>query len=218
MIPKLLLALAPVGFVLILSELLWRKKVIKGEAARKFIHILAGCWMAFWPLYLPFDGIFVLGCIALTLLIYSRITKLFHAIYAIKRRTYGDLLFAVAIVVCAYLAKVDWIFTVSILFLSLADGGAALFGKTWGVKNQYFVFGKKALTKSIIGTLAFLALAYISIGAGWIMGGEDVMRDNLTLTFVALPLLATIFENSMPFGFDNIITPLTATIIFNSLV
>ncbi len=218
MIIKLILALAPVGIVLILSEILWRKKIIKGESARKFIHILGGCWMAFWPLYLPFDGIFVLGCIALTLLIYSRITRLFHAIYAVKRRTYGDILFAVAIIACSFFAKADWIFIVSILFLSLADGGAALFGRTWGVKNQYFVFRKKVLKKSIIGTLAFIVLAYTSIIIGWFIGGEEVMSRNTTLTFVSLPLLATAFENSMPFGFDNIVTPITATLILNSLI
>ncbi len=93
MIPNLALALIPVGIILILSELLWQKKIIIGERARKFIHILAGTWMAFWPLYLPFDGIFILGCIALTLLVYSRITKLFHAIYSVKRKTYGDIFF-----------------------------------------------------------------------------------------------------------------------------
>lgn len=218
MIQNLILALAPVGAVLVLSEVLWRKKIIKGESARKFIHILAGCWMAFWPVYLPFDGIFVLGCIALTLLIYSRVTRLFHAIYAVKRKTYGDLLFAVAIVVCAYFANADWIFTVSILFLSLADGGAALFGRTWGVKNQYFVFGKKALRKSIIGTIGFIALAYLSIAIGWLMGGEEVMRQHPLLTFVTLPILATLFENSMPYGFDNLVTPITATYILNSLL
>lgn len=174
--------------------------------------------MAFWPLYLPFDGIFVLGCIALTLLVYSRFTRLFHAIYAVKRKTYGDLLFAVAILICAFYSQADWVFTVSILFLSLADGGAALFGKTWGVKNQYFVFGKRALTKSVLGTLAFIGLAYVSIAVGWFMGGEEAMRDHAFMTFAVLPLLATILENSMPYGFDNLATPVITTYILNSII
>lgn len=215
---NLVLALAPVGIVLILSEYLWRKKIIKGEKARKFIHILAGCWMAFWPLYLPFDGIFVLGCVALTLLIYSRITRLFHAIYAVDRKTYGDLLFAVAIIVTAYFAKADWVFTVSILFLALADGGAALFGKSWGINNQYFVFGRNALKKSVIGTISFIVLAYISIAAGWLMGGSEFMKDSIIIAFILLPILATLFENIMPYGFDNLVTPLVATYLLNSLI
>lgn len=218
MIQNIVLALAPVGAILVLSEYLWRKKILKGEKARKFIHILAGCWIAFWPLYLPFDGIFILGCIALTMLIYSRITRLFHAIYAVKRKTYGDILFAVGIIVCAYLAKADWVFTVSILFLSLADGGAALVGKHWGVKNEYLVFAKKSLKKSIAGTIAFVGLAYVSILVGWMLGGSEYMSENILLVFVLLPLLATLLENTMPYGFDNLFTPIIATLLLNGLL
>lgn len=215
---NIIIALAPIGVVLVLSEFLWRKKVLKGEKARKFIHILAGCWIAFWPLYLPFDGIFVLGCIALTLLIYSRITRLFHAIYAVKRKTYGDILFAVGIIIAAYFAKADWIFTVSILFLALADGGAALVGKHWGKSNEYMVFGKKALTKSIAGTVAFFVLAYVSLLIGALLGGAEYLQQNVMLSLVILPVLATIFENTMPYGFDNLFSPLVATILLNSLI
>lgn len=215
---KLALALVPVGIVLVLSELLWRKKIVKGEKARKFIHILAGCWIAFWPLYLPFDGIFILGCVALTLLVYSRFTSLFHAIYAVKRKTYGDLLFALAIIVCAYYGQADWVFTISILLLSLADGGAALAGRYWGKKNTYKVFGSKYLQKSIIGTATFLILAYVSIGIGLLLGGADYISDSPILIFLIVPVIATIAENTMPLGFDNFFTPLSATILLNTLV
>lgn len=218
MLPKLIIALAPVGIILVASEYLWRKKIVKGERARKFIHILAGIWMALWPLYLPFDGIFVLGCMALTLLLYSRVTRLFHAIYAVKRRTYGDILFAVAIVLCAYLARAPWIFTIAILLLAVADGGAAVVGRFWGIKNQYFVFGKKSLRKSVAGTLAFIALSYACITAGILVGGVAVNENNALLLFAILPAGATLLENIMPYGFDNLFTPLFATILLNSLL
>ena len=215
---KLLIATVPIALVLLLSEYLWRKKVVKGERARKFIHILAGVWMAFWPLYLPFDGIFMLGFLALTVLVYSRFTKLFHAIYAVNRRTYGEIFFALAIIVCAYLGREPWIFTVSILFLALADGGAAAIGRYWGSSNQYYVFGSKHLRKSIIGTVSFLIFAYISVLIGWIDGGEEVMRENMTATLLVLPVGAMILENITPYGSDNLITPVFATLLLNSLL
>lgn len=218
MIPNLALALIPVGIILILSEFLWQKKIIIGERARKFIHILAGVWMAFWPLYIPFDGIFVLGCVALSLLIYSRITNLFHAIYSVNRKTYGDILFAIAIVVCAYLGQEDWIFTISILFLALSDGGAAVIGRYYGQKNQYFVFGSKNLRKSIVGTIAFLVLSYASILIGLFMGGGDIISDNLAVVILVLPFGSAILENTMPYGLDNLATPLFATLLLNSLL
>ena len=215
---NLILALAPIGIILVVSEILWRKKIIKGERARKFIHILSGIWIAFWPLYIPFDGIFILGCVALALLIYSRVTSLFHAIYAVKRKTYGEILYAVAIIVCAYFAKADWIFTVSILLVALADGGAAIAGRYWGLSNQYYVFGTKTLTKSWVGTCVFIILTYFSLAVGWVLGGSEYMANNIVLVFIILPILATVTENTMPYGLDNFATPLVATLLLSTLI
>jgi len=214
----ILFALVPVAFILLSSEVLWRKKIVKGERARKFIHILAGVWMAFWPFYLPFDGIFVLGSAALTLLLYSRRNHLFEAIYAVKRRTYGEIFFALTIIVCAYFGTEPWIFTVSLLILSLADGGAAVVGRYAGITNQYLIFGNKNLRKSIAGTVAFLLLAYVSVGVGWFLGGAEVMQANIIITWLILPIGATVLENISPFGLDNLITPVFATILLSSLL
>lgn len=215
---QLFIALVPVGSILILSEYLWRKKIVKGERARKFIHILAGIHMAFWPQYLSFNEIILLGSIALSVLLYSRVTKLFHAIYAVKRRTYGDLLYAVAIIICALFAKEPWIFTVAILLVAVADGGAAVVGRFYGINNQYFVFGMKNLRKSISGTLAFIVLAYICIAVGYLLGGSDVIQNNLLITLVLLPAGATLLENISPYGLDNVITPLFVVMLLNSLI
>ncbi len=218
MIVKLFIALFPVALVLLSSEILWRKKIIEGERARKFIHILAGVYIAFWPFYIPFDGIFVLGCATLTLVIYSRYTQLFHAIYATKRKTYGDILYALAIIICSYFGQEPWIFTVSILILALADGGAAVVGKSLGRSNKYQVLGFKPLSKSIAGTLTFIIFTYISLGIGYVLGGSTVMQDNLFMVFCVIPAAATILENTMPYGFDNLATPVFVTVLLNSLI
>jgi dolichol kinase len=215
---KILLALAPVAIILLLSEFLWRKKIVKGERARKFIHILAGTWMAFWPQYLSFRSIIILGSFAIVLLIISRLMHLFHAIYAVKRRTYGDVLFAVAIVLCGLAGQEQWVFSVSILLMALADGGAAVVGRFWGIYNQYFVFGLHSLRKSVAGTLAFIVFAYISIVIGWFLGGDEVIRGNLVVVLLLLPFGAALIENITPFGLDNLFTPLFATLLLNTLL
>lgn len=214
---KLITATLPVGVVLIMSEYLWRKEIVAGERGRKFIHILSGIWMAFWPFYIPFDGIFMLGCAALTLLVYSRFTKLFHAIYAVKRKTYGELFFALAIIVCAYIGREPWIFTTSVLLLALADGGAAVVGRFWGISNQYLVFGNKNLLKSRAGTSAYLVLAYVSVGIGLLLGGSHIFNDHY-LVFLSLPVVMAVVENVSPYGLDNIVTPFLATIVLNAVV
>lgn len=218
MIFKLLFALLPIALVLLSSEILWRKEIIQGERARKFIHILAGVWMAFWPFYIPFDGIFVLGCMALTLVIYSRNTKVFHAIYAVKRKTYGDILYALAIILCSYWGVENWVFTVSILTLALADGGAAVAGKLWGSSNIYRVFGNKQLTKSIAGTASFIVLSIVCVLVGYVLGGNAVMQDYILLSFVFVPIVSAAVENIMPYGFDNLAIPVFITLIFNSIM
>ena len=91
-------------------------------------------------------------------------------------------------------------------------------GKHWGKNNEYKVFGKKALTKSIAGTAAFVVLAYVSLLIGALLGGADYLQQNVMLALVILPVLATIFENTMPYGFDNLFSPLVATILLNSLI
>lgn len=213
-----LLAVLPIGFILLISEYLWRKKIVKGERARKFIHILAGVWIAFWPFYIPFDGIFILGCMAFVFLLYSRYSHVFGAIYAVKRRTYGEIFYAVAIIFSSYYGQEPWIFTISILLLALADGGAAVVGRMWGVDNEYLVFGKKSLRKSVAGTITFIVLAYVSILVGWVLGGSFVLNDNVVIVFLVLPLSATFLENIAPYGLDNLLTPLYATVLLNSLL
>lgn len=215
---KLLLALVPVVLILLLSEVLWRKKIIRGERARKFIHILAGVWIAFWPFYLPFDGIFILGSIAFTLLLFSRYLNMFQSIYAVKRLTYGEIFFAVAIMFCAYFGQEPWIFTISILLLSLADGSAAVVGRFWGISNRYYVFGSKNLQKSIAGTSAYIVLTYVSIIVGYLVGGREIIQQYPFAVIILLPLVATLLENISPYGIDNFLSPVFATLLLNSLL
>jgi len=116
------------------------------------------------------------------------------------------------------LGQEPWIFSVSILMLALADGGAAVVGRFWGVTNQYLVFGKRALRKSRAGTTAYIVLAYIIIIIGWLIGGSNVMSDNLLSVFVILPLGSTLLENISPYGLDNLLIPVFATLLLNSLL
>lgn len=218
MLNYMFIAVVPVLIILLLSEYLWRKKIIAGEKGRKFIHILAGVWIAFWPVYLPLDGIVLLGISALTLLIYSRLTHLFHAIYGVKRRTYGDILFAVAVIICSLLAEAPWIFTVSILFMAVSDGGAAVIGRYWGRKSEYLVFGKSNLRKSILGTLGYVVLSYIVLGACAVLLESNLLTEFSIVAWIVLPIGATLIENITPYGVDNLAVPLYATILLNTLL
>lgn len=210
---NLLLALVPLGVILVSSELLWRKKMIFGERGRKFVHVLAGVYMAFWTKILPLDGIAVLGLMAFVFLLYSRFSPIFHAVYTHDRRTYGELFFALAILVCALLASEPWIYTTAILFLAVADGGAAVFGKLLGKKNSYNVFGSKDLKKSIAGTSAYILLAYVCLFVG--LSYSDT---TISAMLLLLPLGGAVLENISPYGLDDLVVPVYVVLMLNMFV
>jgi phytol kinase len=218
MILKLALVLGPVAAVLFASEYLWTKNVLKGEKARKFIHVLAGLWIGFWPLILPFDGIFIISIVMFVMVLYSRMTRLFHAIYSVKRTSYGDIFYALGIMISAYLGREPWIFLIAIFLVALADGGAAIIGRYFGSENRYRVFKITSLQKSVAGTAAFIVLAQSSVLLAWFLGGQEVIRANTLLVFLAMPVVAAALENVTPYGTDNVVLPVFATLLLNSLL
>jgi hypothetical protein len=97
------------------SEYLWRKKIIKGEYARKFIHILAGCFVAFMPFWIGYGWIIIFALGAIILSVTNHYHRFFKAGLSVKRRSYGDLLLAMGIMVCASMQPNHWIFMAAIL-------------------------------------------------------------------------------------------------------
>ncbi len=210
---SVLFALAGMALVLIVAEVLWHRKYLKGEYARKFVHILGGSFVAFWPYFLTFQQIrfIAIGGIFVWLL-----TKTMHISYALRdinRPTAGELLYPISVLLVAIIAHDSWIFTTSILFLSFADGMAAVIGKRYGTKKlTYNVYGGK---KTIQGSLAYLACAYIAIFVGMLLGGKNAELQSAVLIFGWLPLACTYLENISPFGTDNITVPLLVVSTLN---
>lgn len=211
-------ALFPVLVVLFVSEFLWRKKLLRGEFARKFVHVLAGIHVAFWPFYISFDAISLIGIATFIAMLYSKHTKLFHAVHDVRRITAGELLYPLSISLVAFLGQESWVFTVSVLFMVLADGMAAVVGRMFGKNNSYKVFDSPHLHKSMIGTFSYLMFAAYTMLLGIFIGGEAVINQNILLCVVILPIAGAVLENISPFGLDNITTPLLVTLVLNSLL
>ena len=56
-----ILATIVIAVILLMSEYLWRTLHIKGEFARKFVHIIAGSFIAFLPFWVSYGWIAVLA-------------------------------------------------------------------------------------------------------------------------------------------------------------
>jgi dolichol kinase len=190
--------------ILVLSELLWRKAYIRGEFARKFVHILAGSFIAFLPFIISYNLLTLLAVgfiIANLLNRYTTLFKLFHAIHTITRKSWGDLLFGLGILCAALLRPSKWLFVGAILQVALADGLAAVIGTR--AKKKYIIFDH---AKSITGTSTFFVVSVLIVL--FIVSLGHLTGYNFFALFLIIPLTMTLLENVSGYGSDNIVLPL----------
>lgn len=191
-----------IAFILCLSEILWRKAHIKGEFARKFVHIIAGCFIAFLPFWLSYGWIELLSVGFIVANILNRYTPLFHAIHAITRKSWGDLFFGVGILLAASVRPNKWIFAAAILQVALADGLAAIVGSHYG-KHKYKLFDHY---KSPIGTLTFMVTSFFVTLIVLVLSNFHLQHSQV-LVLTIIPLAMTILENISGYGTDNVVLP-----------
>jgi len=211
-----LIAVTGIGFLLILSEFLWRKNIIRGEYGRKLVHMLAGVFIASWPYFMDFKTIQIIALLATLTLIVSRKFKVFHAIHDVKRRTYGELLYPISILLLATLASADWIFLVAVLFIALADGMAAIVGRKWGTKKFSYTIGNT--NKTLIGSAAYIFFAYVVLAIGIFTGGRESLLESPKVILVGLPIVCSFLEAVSPYGTDNITAPAIVVLVLNTLL
>src|SRR6185369_2638392 len=149
-------AVAVVFIILVLAEYMSRYKGVHSELTRKFVHILVGIFVAFWPFFLSWGQIQLLSVLFLVGVLVSVKMQIFNSIHAVSRNTMGEILFAAIIGLLAFISTDRWVFTTAMLYLSLADGLAAIVGLAYGEHNSYRILGR---TKSLAGSLAFFFTA-----------------------------------------------------------
>jgi phytol kinase len=206
MILRAFLACAVIAAMLFISEFLWRSKVIKGEAARKTIHIMAGTFIAFLPFWLDYGWIVILAIGFIAVNAVNHIDNIFKSIFSVKRRSWGDLLFSFAILVCALVEPDKWIFAAAILHVSLADGLAALVGTSLGKHHGvlYRIFHHE---KSAIGSATFLLVSFFLTAMAVLMAAGFSSDASTAMALVLIPIAATILEGVGIYGVDNLTLP-----------
>lgn len=205
---EILKAIGPIFVLLLISEVLWRRKILRGESARKTLHIIIGSYVALWPRFLSFQQIQIISVALLAVVLLSHRLHLFHAINDVRRKTWGDSLYAVGIGLTATLTSSPWIFAVAVLHMSVADGFAGLLGSRYGKQNQYKVFGN---TKSIIGTVTFIVLSFVILA----LFSRSCPTQTAPLVIALLPFMAALVENIGVRGTDNVMIPLLIIAAFS---
>lgn len=203
-----------VFIVVVFSEFLWRTKRLRGERARKLVHIVVGMLVASWPWFMTFYQIQLLSLAMVVIVVLARMFNVFKGIYNVRRRTLGDVLFPFTIGILATLTSSKWVFAAALLHLGLADGMAAVVGDRAGKKNRYKVFGEN---RSVAGSLTFLVFS-VMIMAGLVAFGPPEFGIFALPLITLVPLMATSAENLSVHGTDNIIVPLLIVVILNHVM
>lgn len=208
-----LLGMSLIFVLLVAVEFLWRKRRLRGERARKLIHIAVGVFVAFWPWFMPLVEIQAISLTMLIIILFSRRFNVLKGIHSVRRRTIGDILYPVTIALVAGVADSRWIFAAAMLHLGLADGLAAVVGDRIGKKNRYKVLGE---VKSIAGSLTFFVVSMV-IMALVILAAPNEFGGFYLPLLTLLPVAATCIENLSVRGTDNIFVPLFVALMLNQV-
>lgn len=200
--------------LLLISEYLGKRKFLTGENQRKFVHVSVGTFVAFWPWLISWQAIQLIGAamLAVVLLNRGRDGYFFRFHKATKRESYGDILFAVAIIACALLTQTKIFFALAILNLSLADGLAAVVGQTFGSRWRYKVYYH---TKTVLGSMTFWLVSLCIFGAGLLFAHNLIDFTHYALLLIFLPPILTILENIFMLGMDDLVIPIAVLLALN---
>lgn len=197
----LILTVIGVLLVLLAAEHLARHTNLHAELTRKFVHMIVGTFVAFWPFFLTWREIELLSLAFLAVVVISVKFTIFKSIHTVPRRAFGEISFAMVIGFLALFSSSAEIFMAAMLCLSIGDALAAIVGLLYGENNQYKVFGK---TKSVAGSAAFFVTTVLVMVLYVTITSNSASIMNL---FV-IPVLATVTENVAVNGSDNLIMPL----------
>jgi|SRR5579884_2210606 len=197
----LILTVLAVFIILLANEILWRKKSVHGEFSRKFVHLTVGTFVAFWPYYLSWNQIRLIGLAFFIVVVISKYLNIFSAIHSVQRPTWGEAFFALAVILITYVTHSKAIYAASLLQMSLADGLAAIVGIRYGGRYSYIVLNH---TKSIIGTLTFFIVSVAVLLGFKHYAGSDIN----TYSLLIISFISSLLENLAILGLDNLLVPL----------
>lgn len=203
----------PIWALLVAVDKEWEAGKLHVETSRKIIHMLTGAYIAFWPLFIPWTYIQLLSLALIAVIVLSYRYNIFRSIHEVDRLTSGELMFPLAIAVCAFIEPAAWMFTAAILHLAIADSMAAIVGTKWGNKSSYKIFNHK---KSVTGSLAFIATSFaILLSTTFFV--EPMNLPSAVWLLGIMPLVLVVLENISFYGADNLTVPLAVIVMLAAL-
>lgn len=188
------------GVPLLVFEAISRQYKISPEITRKAVHVLTSVVIAYMTFFLNLDEIAIISVLFLIFFVATRKRHLWKSLFQIKRKSYGEITFAVGVILAALIAQDERIFACAVLVMGFADPAAAIIGQHYPRVHKLFD------SKTIEGTLGFFLVTVFLLGAFGIL--------NLQTAF-AIAAVTTLAELVSKDGLDNITVPLAVSILLN---
>lgn len=175
------------------------------EYTRKFVHVCIGCVVASFPwiFYSPITVGILCGSFA-GLIFAARCWGALGSIHGIRRRSYGDLLYGLSVMILFFLGREYPVFYfVSMITLTISDSLAALLGK----KYHSVMFSVERDKKSLEGSAVFFLSTFLVVHLPLLL---MTPMDRFVSVLVALQaaIVVTCFEAISEDGIDNFTIPI----------
>ncbi|HKJ80213.1 MAG TPA: hypothetical protein VKA10_11790 [Prolixibacteraceae bacterium] len=208
--------LIAISFLLVTTEMIYRRLGLKGEITRKIAHLTATLSTVTFP-YLFQDHWYVLALsiFFFIILFISRHGTQLKSIHDISRKSVGSYLLPVSIYITFLVAtKLDskFIFILPILILAISDPIAGILGINITEKNHQIVIFGKRMNKTTIGTGSFLVSSFIISVVALYLNREvfDLKTFWLAMGIAVVSTLAELFSGN---GTDNFTIPISVLLL-----
>jgi phytol kinase len=177
------------------------------EVQRKLVHIGTGLYALTLPWLFP-DRWPIYGLLGLTVVVMLVLrrpgSRLGQTLHGVERQSYGDLLLALSVGLCLFLAGDRlYLYVLPIAVLTLSDAFAALAGKAYGSIHFTVEEGQKSVEGSAVFFAITLLISFVCL---------MLMTDLAPLNIIVLSLMVASFgayvEALSWRGFDNMFLPL----------
>ncbi|WP_424944571.1 diacylglycerol/polyprenol kinase family protein [Aliiroseovarius crassostreae] len=212
MSPVLQIALALGSVALLLGMMAVVRRVsnmwqIRAEVQRKLVHVGTGLYALTLPWLFPDRWpVYALVVVTLIVMMVLRLpnSKLGRTLHGVERQSYGDLLLAISVGLCLFLAGDElYLYVLPIAVLTLADAAAALAGSTYGTRFFRVEDGEKSIEGSVV---FFVVTLLISILCLMLM--TSFAPPNIIVLSFMVAGFGTLVEAASWRGFDNFFLPL----------
>ncbi len=208
--------LIAISFLLITTELIYRRLGLKGEITRKFAHFTATLSTVTFP-YL-FDShwyVLALAIFFFVVLFISRHGTQLKSIHDISRKSVGSYLLPIAIYFSFLISDLldnKFIFILSMLILAICDPLAGILGLN--IKNynhKIVLFGYK-MKKTWLGTGSFLVSSFI-ISILAIYFNRMVFDAKTFWLALSISVVSALAELFSVWGIDNFTIPVSVLLM-----